>query len=426
MESFLALGHELRAFEVKGPGSLRDRGFCAKVARAAMAMGNLRDGGLICIGIDESAIAQMQPGLTDEELASWSDHDEVSTQLSRLSDPALLFTTVPLTLSNGARVVALEVTEFDVVPYICKRDYPHETTAGATYVRPRGMPRSVHVPTSADMRDLVDLATTKGVRDFIRRAGQAGMLALSASTAPTDDELFDAERARAWSEPSAWDTDFADRAMFDVAIRPLPFDPSRIPADRLDDVVERATVRLRGWPVPMFFRAGVLKRFGDRIGQDAMARPVRRAEAWWLCSSGQFLQRRALATEYVSSAELRPATAEATGSVAIWDVLFYAVEVCELAARLATDLACDGVSIRFGLVNVAGRELITGTWQRELLDVHLQHANEMEATAEVTTVDLLAAPRAVAVSLTEDILGRWGLRLPVHVLDEWQAQALEH
>jgi hypothetical protein len=424
VEGLLALGHELRAFEVKGPGALRDRAFCAKVARAAMAMGNLRDGGIVCIGVDKSDLARMQPGLTDEQLASWSDHDEVSTQLSRFSDPALILATIPLTLSNGARIVALEVGEFDVVPYICTRDYLDETRAGALYVRPRGMPKSVHVPTSIDMRDLVDLATSKGVREFIRRAGQAGMLTLSAEAGPGQDELFGAERMRAWSEPSAWAPDLEGLARFDVAIRPLPFDPRRIPPVRLDEVIERATVRLRGWPVPMFSRTEAVKRLGDRIGQDASARPVRRAEAWWLCSSGQFLQRRALTTEFTSAAEFRQTVADATGTVAIWDVLFYAVEVCELAARLASDLECDAISVSFALVNVAGRELVTGTWERELNDVYLQHAATLEAVADVSTVDLLADPRAVAVAMTEDILGRWGLRLPTQVLSEWQAQFL--
>jgi len=36
VQQLLALGHEIRSFEVKGPGSLNDKAYCAKVARAAM------------------------------------------------------------------------------------------------------------------------------------------------------------------------------------------------------------------------------------------------------------------------------------------------------------------------------------------------------------------------------------------------------
>ncbi len=39
VEQYLALGHESRSFEVKGPVRIKDRGFCAKVAKAAMAIG---------------------------------------------------------------------------------------------------------------------------------------------------------------------------------------------------------------------------------------------------------------------------------------------------------------------------------------------------------------------------------------------------
>ncbi|UFU06590.1 hypothetical protein [Ruania halotolerans] len=61
----LALGHESRSFEVKGPLSLTAKSHCAKAARAVMAMGNLRDGGIVLIGVDEAQMTEMLPGLDD-------------------------------------------------------------------------------------------------------------------------------------------------------------------------------------------------------------------------------------------------------------------------------------------------------------------------------------------------------------------------
>ena len=52
VEDLFGLGHESRSFEVKGPGLLTDSAYCARVARAVMAMGNLRDGGLVCLGVE--------------------------------------------------------------------------------------------------------------------------------------------------------------------------------------------------------------------------------------------------------------------------------------------------------------------------------------------------------------------------------------
>jgi hypothetical protein len=47
IEQVLSLGHEIRGFELKAPGpSTVDRHLLAKVARAALSLGNLRDAGL--------------------------------------------------------------------------------------------------------------------------------------------------------------------------------------------------------------------------------------------------------------------------------------------------------------------------------------------------------------------------------------------
>lgn len=85
VEQLLALGHETRSFEVKAPGDLSDKAYCAKVARASMAMGNLRDGGVVCLGIDETQMAAMLPGLSQQQLQDWSDFDNVSDALRAIA-----------------------------------------------------------------------------------------------------------------------------------------------------------------------------------------------------------------------------------------------------------------------------------------------------------------------------------------------------
>lgn len=69
----------------------------------------------------------------------------------------------------------LDVAEFDVVPHVCKKSFPGTLQDGMTYVRPRGKPESVPVPNSAEMRALLDLATTKGVREWVRVGTLAGV-----------------------------------------------------------------------------------------------------------------------------------------------------------------------------------------------------------------------------------------------------------
>ena len=167
LEKLLAVGSESRSFEVKGPAALTDRPFVARVARAVMALGNLQDGGVLCIGVNDANLAAMQPGLDSAQFAAWSDYDNVSDALARYSDPPVSFVLRPYVMSNGACLVVLDVDEFDTSPHICSRDYPGVLQQGRIYVRPRGKPRSEPVPSASAMRELLDLAVTKGVRDFV-------------------------------------------------------------------------------------------------------------------------------------------------------------------------------------------------------------------------------------------------------------------
>jgi len=71
IEDILRLGHETRGFEVKGPGSPADLPFLVKVVRASLSMANLRDGGHVVIGIDDSDLAAMLPGLNSNDMEAW-------------------------------------------------------------------------------------------------------------------------------------------------------------------------------------------------------------------------------------------------------------------------------------------------------------------------------------------------------------------
>lgn len=202
----LRLGHETQAFEVKGPGVSDDKRFCGKVACACLGMGNLRDGGWVLIGIDDADLAAMGPGLTDVERASWTDYDTVAKRINAYADPPLRFEIHPLELPNGARAVVLEVFEFHEIPHLCAKSYPDVSREGALYVRPANSPATTEVANSTQMRAVLDLATQKALRAYLRTAQQAGATIVpsegaggeSAMTSTRSAQLFDEQRRRAW------------------------------------------------------------------------------------------------------------------------------------------------------------------------------------------------------------------------------------
>lgn len=391
-----------------------------------MAMGNRRDGGVVCVGVDETQMQAMLPGLSVDQAAEWADFDNVADALARYADPAVVFELDVYPLPSGARVAVLDVAEFDVVPHVCKKTFPGELQDGMTYVRPRGKPESVPVPNSAEMRALLDLATAKGVREFVRTAGGAGIvLNQSKSQDELDADAYDAERAAAWEDPSPTLVDILERGHTDVAVRPTGHSTGRVlPVDLESFVVDNA-VRLRGWPVPFVDYKTPRQRYGTWIGQDIVAEVTPHQESWRMFGSGRFLHRRVLATDRSQSAELTAGNPDATGAVAVWDVLLYMVEVAEFGARMATALDVPSVSFDAALSGIAGRELISGDWKRELDGPYLVASNTLHASASVDSARLLTETRHVGVELAQLLFGQFGLQVPDQVLLDWQAQVFD-
>lgn len=199
VEEILAGGRELRNFEVKGPGARSDKRLLVKVIRASLSMGNLRDGGYVLIGLDDGRLGEMQPGLSDEQVASWMSFDDIARKFSEYSDPPLVFGLAELELSNGARVVLIEISEFDDVPHLCARQYDTALRKGALYVRSRGAAETVEVSDPVEMREVIDIATAKALRHIVETTTRAGLdLIASPQQADADEPHFDQQRRTAF------------------------------------------------------------------------------------------------------------------------------------------------------------------------------------------------------------------------------------
>lgn len=201
IEEVLRGGYELRGFELKGPASRDDGHFFAKVTRAALGLGNLRDGGHVVLGIDDRDPAAMGPGLNEDDLVSWLAYDDVARKLATYADPPLRFAVGQRILSSRATVAVLEVFEFDDIPHLCAKEHPSGLRKGALYVRPRKVPETSEIASSVEMREILDLATEKALRAFVERAQRAG-IKLSPQRPGEQDaaehDRYEDERGRAW------------------------------------------------------------------------------------------------------------------------------------------------------------------------------------------------------------------------------------
>lgn len=182
----LALGHETTGVEFKGPGSRR--ALLAKVVRAVLGMANRRDGGLVIVGVEESGSTLIPKGLESDDLATWKQED-VTGALAAYADPYVEVHTEFFEYV-GKKFVILTVEEFREIPVLCKKPSDPTLRPGACYVRRRGRIETSEIPTQAEMRELLELATEKRLRSFLRQAQGAG---LAVRTEPSMADLFDAE-----------------------------------------------------------------------------------------------------------------------------------------------------------------------------------------------------------------------------------------
>ncbi len=193
LRDILALGHEQRGVEFKGPMDASDRSFLAKVIRAALGMANRRDGGYIILGIDDAAPESGGPGLNPSQVVQWTSYDDLATWMGEYADPALNFEAAVRRTPPGHEVVVLEVREFEEVPVLCKRDFTTILKRGALYTRSHAKPETSDTHQHAELRELLDLAVEKGLRRFVERAHAAGVAVVPRSQATVDAAFFDAQ-----------------------------------------------------------------------------------------------------------------------------------------------------------------------------------------------------------------------------------------
>lgn len=153
----------------------------AKITKAILAMSNIKDGGVIIVGMKELEDKAFSPvGLSDADASTFT-HDDIASCVKDYADPYAEFTVRPITC-DGKRFVCIQVKEFDESPVICKR-HGRDLEKGTIYTRPRTKNESAPVSSYAEMREILDVATDKAVRKQWSRLPCAGLM----PTAPSED-----------------------------------------------------------------------------------------------------------------------------------------------------------------------------------------------------------------------------------------------
>lgn len=147
-----------------------------KITRTVLGMGNLRDGGIIVIGVSERENLWKRTGISAKHLETY-DVDVVIDQINAYVSP---YADLDVVLVNyeGLRYLAIYVHEFRDTPLVCKKNGPdnEETHRGSVYIRPPGKPQTTRVQDANQMHDLLDLAVEKRVRRLVEMFRQIGVV----------------------------------------------------------------------------------------------------------------------------------------------------------------------------------------------------------------------------------------------------------
>jgi predicted HTH transcriptional regulator len=161
-----------------------------QIIHTVLGMANLRDGGIIVIGVEQNEAGWALSGISEGHLNSF-DVDIAADQINSYISPHAKITMASLS-EDGKTFLAIEVHEFHDAPLVCKRSGPANSglVEGAVYVRPPGVrPQTTRVMRAEQMHDLLELAAEKRSRRFLEGAKRVGMVPEQTHHRRFDEEL---------------------------------------------------------------------------------------------------------------------------------------------------------------------------------------------------------------------------------------------
>lgn len=151
------------------------------IAKTSMAMSNLRDGGMIVIGIKEDKQSWVLQGV-DATIKATYEPDDISEFIARFSSP----TTTVHSFEHpykGLSFVVIVVDAFQETPTVVKRDAPDNQAGKPSFrkgdflIRPSGKPQTIKVEDETHMHSLIEIAAERRSQRFLRSAHNLGLSA---------------------------------------------------------------------------------------------------------------------------------------------------------------------------------------------------------------------------------------------------------
>ena len=212
------------------------------------------------------------------------------------------------------------------------------------------------------------------------------------------------------------------RGHWRVTIRPGSFQRDRIP-DRSDlfKIVERKSVRLRGWDYPHIDYRNQPQMGVDWVGQEFEWQD--QIELWRLYQSGQFIHFLALCGDWRDRSEIWPTEPGWRHGQFLYylDTVYTLVEIFEFASRLALSPAVrTAMAVQIDLKGLQDRRLTTTDGSIALRGDYRTQLPEWNYRWEGSLTELIAEPRELAATASRDLFAAFNLNVANEVLRRLQ------
>ena len=398
----------------------------AALAEDIVAMANIRDGGVLLIGVAEAQDGSASiDGLTPQQVATF-DPTKVCEYVATYFQP-LVNLTIERPMINDKQLIAIRVAEFDASPVICIKDGPEKPNiggkvkryfyAGNLIVRTPAA-KSEAIRTAEDMHAIIRLGVTKTSNQLLADFRRV----LEGSTALAPALPHEREVAQ-WSQAleacrTTWEAECPGYGVIAMAFLPSPLGKVLDHA-AMRKLVRQSQVQWEGWSIPNQYYEGRFATIQNRVSLvEGVLEIEKYQELWQLHASGAFMFARML--HYLEKgSERRLPFEEVIYSTAL-GVLF--------AQRIYQDLVPDGqVELQFSLLGTKGQRLGTfNDFMRRLSEDYRSGEEVIRSHVETTVLDLRSAWRSIVHRLVKDlfVLFNWDIA-PVVVdqrLDEMEGK----
>ena len=197
LQFYIEHGREERYLEYKRAMTWAADDTKLKIVKAMMAMANLRNGGVIVVGMQEVTRGVWVPETMTPQQVSSFIQDNIATCVNDYATPAVQFSVEPFAL-NGNQFVVIQVQEFGISPVVCRKPFTLrgrvELAPGTIYYRNSRKNESAPVATDEDTRELIGLAVDKGISRHVNRLHRLGLIPTETPN-KRDRQQYETERA---------------------------------------------------------------------------------------------------------------------------------------------------------------------------------------------------------------------------------------